>query len=243
MNRVTNLLLVSHPANPVAQPLAADCTAADAIGRLPIAASLPYGVSISMYFRDIDEQEFERNVREKVEWDEVCNDPAFADIPSDCDALSISELVKRRKDEALVLGESDNEAEGSDYDAESRGQYSDDERRVRGRSPSEGSVTTFEAKPPVSRGGSPGLGTEEQKHPTRSIETHGVYGMTRETEGQRLSREQEERLATLGVSGLPKPVQPSVRRTIAVTEPPKAVVTSPVESVDRKSRSTSLDKG
>lgn len=243
MNHVTNLLLVSHPANPVAQPLAADCAAADAIGRLPIAASLPPGVSISMYFRDIDEQEFERNVREKMEWDEVCNDPAFADIPSDCDALSISELVKKRKDEALVLGESDNEAEGSDYDAEPRDQYSDDERRVRGRSPSEGSVTTFDAKPPVSRSGSPNLGAEEQKHPTRSIEIHGVYGMTWETEDQRLSREQEERLAALGVSGLPKPVQPSVRRSIAVTEPSKAVMASPVESVDRESRSTSLDKG
>jgi hypothetical protein len=196
-----------------------------------------------MYFRDIDEQEFERNVREKVEWDEVCNDPAFADIPSDCDALSISELVKRRKDEALVLGESDNEAEGSDYDAQSRDQYTGDERPVRGRSPSERSVTTFEAKPPVSRSRSPNSSAEEQKHPTRSIETHGIYGMPRETEDQRLSREQEERLAALGVSGSPKPVQPSVRRTIAVTEPPKAIMASPVESVDREGRSTSLDKG
>ena len=178
-----------------------------------------------------------------MEWDEVCNDPAFADIPSNCDALSISELVKRRKDEALVLGESDNEVEGSGYDAESRDQYSDDERRVRERSPSERSVTTFEAKPPVSRSESPNLGPEEQKHPTRSIETHRVYGMTRETEDQRLSREQEERLAALGVSGLPKPVQPSVLRTIVVTEPSKAVMASPVDSVDRESRSTSLDKG
>jgi hypothetical protein len=196
-----------------------------------------------MYFRDIDEQEFERNVREKMEWEEVCNDPAFADIPSDCDALSISELVKRRKDEALVLGESDNDAERSDYDAESRDQYSDDERPVRRRPPSEGSVTTFEAKPPVSRSQSPNSSAEEQKHLTRSIETHGVYGMAPESEDQRLSREQEERLAALGVSGLPKPVQPSMRRTIAVTEPPKAVMASPVESVDREGRSTSLDEG
>ena len=196
-----------------------------------------------MYFRGIDEQEFERNVRDKVEWDDVCNDPAFADIPSDCDALSISELVKRRKDEALVLGESDNEAEGSDYDAQSRDQYTDDERPVRGRSPSENSVTTFEARPPVSRSRSPNSSAEEQMHPTRSIETHGIYSMTRETEDQRLSREQEERLAALGVSGLPKPVQPSMRRTIAVTEPPKAVMASPVESMDHEGRSTSLDKG
>jgi hypothetical protein len=178
-----------------------------------------------------------------MEWDEVCNDPAFADIPSDCDALSISELVKRRRDEALALGESDNEAEGSDYDAESRDQYSDDERRVRGRSPSEGSVKTFEAKPPISRDRSPNLGTEEEKHPTHSTETYRVYDMTQETEDQRLSREQEERLAALGVSGLPKPVQPSVRRSIAVIEPSKAVMASPVESVDHESRSTSLDKG
>jgi hypothetical protein len=196
-----------------------------------------------MYFRDIDEQEFERNVREKAEWEEVRNDPVFADIPSDCDAVSISELVQKRKDEALVLGESDNEAERSDYDVESRDQYSDDERPVRARSPSEGPVATFEATRPVSRSRSPNSSAEKQNHPTRSLETHGVYGVARDTVDQCLSREQEERLAALGVSGLPKPVQPSMRRTIAVIEPPKAAAASPVERIDREGRSTSLDKG
>jgi hypothetical protein len=177
-----------------------------------------------------------------MEWNEVCNDPAFAEITSDCDVVSLSELIKRRQDEALVLDGSENEAEGSDYHADLRDQYSDEERHAPERSHSERSVTTVEAKPPVSRDWSWTSNAEEQKHPTRSIEIEGGYPMSRETEDQRLSREQEERLAALGVSGLPKPVQPSMRRTVAVTEPPKAVLASPVESIDRQSRSTSLDE-
>jgi hypothetical protein len=242
MSHFTNFLLVSHPANPVAQALPSDCVAADAIGRLPIAASLPPGVPISMYLRDLDEQEFERNVREKVEWNEVCTDPAFAEIKSDCDVVSVSGLINRRQAEALVLDGSDNEAEGSDFDAHSRDQYSDDERQTREQSHSERSMTPFEAKPPVSGDRSRTSNAEERKHPTRSIENEDEYVMTRETEDQRLSREQEERLAALGVSGLPKPVQPSVRRTVAATQPPKAFLSSPVESIDRQSRSASLDE-
>ena len=194
-----------------------------------------------MYFRDLDQEQFERNIQEKAEWNEVCSDPVFADIASACDAISISELIRRRNDETLVLGGSEEEAEGSDYDAGSRDQYSDDERYLPERSYNERSETTFAAKRPVSRSPSR-TSTAEEQNPTRSIENEEEYSKTRETEDQRLSREQEERLAALGVSGLPKPVQSSMRRTVAVTEPLKAVLTSPVEATDRQSRSTSLDR-
>jgi hypothetical protein len=242
MSHFTNFPLVSHPANPVAQALPSGCVAADAIGRLPIAASLPPGIPISMYFRDLDEQEFERNVREKVQWNEVCADPAFAEINSDSDVVSIAELIKRRQTEALDLDGSINEAEGSEFDAHSRDQYSDDELRTRERSYSERSVTPFEVKLPASGNWSRTSNAEEQKHPTRSIENEDVDPVTQETEDRRLSREQEERLAALGVSGLPKPVQPSMRRAVAVTQPPKDFLSSPVEDVERQSRSASLDK-
>jgi hypothetical protein len=195
-----------------------------------------------MYFRNLDEKEFERNIKEKSEWSEVCNDPAFTEIASDCDAVSVSELIKKRKDEALVLNGSDNEPEESDYGVDVHDQYSDDEQHLRERSYSERSVTPVEAKPPVSRTPSRTSNAEKQQRPACSIENEEVYAMTREPEDQGLSREQEERLAALGVSGLPKPVQPSMRRTVAATELPEALLASPVESVEGKSRSMSLDK-
>jgi hypothetical protein len=238
----TNFPLVSHPANPVAQPLPSDCAAADAIGRLPIAASLPPGVSISMYFRGLDEQEFEQNVRDKAEWNEVSDDPAFVEISSNCDAVSVSELIKRRQDETLLLDGSDDEAKASDYDTHSRDQCSDDERHIREQSFSDRSLTPFEAKPPIPREGSRTSRSWGSTHPTDSIEHDGGYPFGGEAQDQRLSREQEERLAALGVSGLPKPVQPSMRHTVAVKQTPKASLASPTEIIERQSRSTSLDK-
>ena len=223
----------------MAQPLPADCATADAIGRLPIAASLPSGVSISLYFRDIDEQEFERNVQEKPEWSEIRHDPAFAEIASDCGAIPVSELINRRHHEALVLDGSDNEAAESEYEADLRNQHSEDERRVRERSYSETSVTADRAKSPVPTSLSQSSYTQKSKHTSHSDKKEQAHATTQEMEDQRLWKEQEERLAALGVSGLPKPVQPSMRRTVTVTEP---VLASPVESLGRHSRSTSRDQ-
>ena len=207
--------LVSHPANPVAQPLPSDSAEADAIGRLPIAASLPLGVSISRYLRDLDQETFERNVQQKEEWTEVSDDPVFADIRSDCDAISVSELVERRKD-ALAAEESDDEAEGSDHCAGSHNYESeyDDDRQANYPGPPQATAS----------------------------EQEDTLCLPSETEEARLSREQEERLAALGVSGLPKPVQPSMRRAVAVTDPPKEVTASSTESPYQPSRSSSIDK-
>ena len=192
-----------------------------------------------MYFRGLDEEEFERNIREKSEWSEVCHDPAFADIASACDAIPVSELINRRHNEAFVLDGSDNEAVDNDYEADPYDQYSGDERRMHQRSYSERSATSDAAESPVRTSLSRTSNTEIPKHLAHSIEVEQIHATSPETDDQRLSREQEDRLAALGVSGLPKPVQPSMRRTVAVTEP---VLASPVESLDLYRRSTSGDK-
>lgn len=242
MGQFTDCPIVSHPANPVAQPLPADGAAADAIGRLPIAASLPPGVPVSMYFRDLDERHFEQNVREKAEWKDICNDPAFAEISSNCDALSVSELIQRRQDEALVVDGFDAEAEASDYDVDVRDRYTDDERQTRQRSYSNESITPFDSKPSISRERSGTANSGRQTQSTSSTDNERSHHAAGETQDQRLSREQEERLAALGVSGVPKPVQPSRRRTVAVPQPTKAFLASPVESIDYQSRSGSRDR-
>ena len=205
---------VSHPANPVAQALPSNSAEADAIGRLPIAASLPAGVSISRYLRDLDPQIFERNVKQRDEWNEVSDDPVFAEIRSDCDAIPVSKLVERRK-EALAAVDYD-EAEDREYRARSQSYESDcdDDCRADDREPSESIASRQE----------------------------GTLYPPPETEEARLSREQEERLAALGVSGIPKPVQPSMRRTVAVTEPPKEIATSTTQSPYQPSRSSSIDE-
>lgn len=220
------VLSVSHPANPVAQPLPSDSAAADAIGRLPIAASLPAGVSISRYLRDVDQETFVLNIQQRYEWTEVSDDPAFAELPSDCDVISISELVSRRN-KALAPVEYDDEGEpvGSDYGAGSDGQGSDYRQDQREYS-DYGFPKSHLQRKNSSRNSE--IGTPPYQD--SAAQPDEVLSPTPGTEEQRLAREQEERLAALGVTGVAKPVQPSMRRTVAVTDPPKEMVSSTTEN-------------
>lgn len=174
----------------------------DAIGRLPIAAKLPPGISVSKYFRDLDNQKFELNVEEKEEYHVVNDDPIFRGIASECAAISIADLVVRRNELAAVLEDSGDEEEdgelddieAGDNDVHETEQYPETPNSLRSEEPEYNSPDT-----------------------SRQIEEP-------ETIEERRAREQEEALAALGVTGSPKPVQPSVLRSVAIADPPKDFV-------------------
>jgi len=181
----------------------------EAIGRLPIAASLRPGVPVSKYFRDLDPEVFELNVREKQDWAEINDDPIFAEIKSDCDAISVTELVRRLNDDTHVLPEPEDEGAASDHgdrpyveggkaDERSRNNSRDRPRSADRESLHQGSTSLKQD-------------IEHYQQPVSLIEQQ-----TRAIEEARLAREAEEqegRLAALGVTGFAKTHQLSVRRS------------------------------
>ena len=167
---------------------------ADAVGRLPIAASLAPGASVSKYFRNVDENAFQQNVQKANNLTALGGDPAFEEITLDCDTISVSELVERRKELAVMIDDSDLDTDDYDNDANSYEGNEDYDQRQE--------VSSADCKDGPETG--PGDRLDRQS-PV-------------ETEKERLGREQEERLAALGVSGFAKPVPPPIRRTVTAPE-------------------------
>ena len=101
---------------------------ADAIGRLPIAASLPPGVPVSLYLRDLADKDVQTNVRDSTDWSAVEDDPFFAQIPSDCEVVKIEELITIREEMTgtLVHEDEDDDIDAADQDSGSLRSDSED---------------------------------------------------------------------------------------------------------------------
>ncbi|KAL2000210.1 hypothetical protein VTN02DRAFT_3408 [Thermoascus thermophilus] len=89
--------IVWRPAIPVARPLPSTFTAREEVASLPPLASLQPGMSVSKYILDKGPEEFECHIRDTEEWPFVMDDPVFLEIATDCELISIEELVSRRK--------------------------------------------------------------------------------------------------------------------------------------------------
>lgn len=113
---------------------------ADAIGRLPIAASLPPGVPVSLYLRDLTDKDVKTNVRDSADWSAVEDDPFFAEIPSECDVVGIDELITVREemtgtlvddieDDDIEAGDQDSRSAPSDFEDREVDRYSENSDR------------------------------------------------------------------------------------------------------------------
>ena len=176
-------IIVSHPANPVAEPLPSAMLDQDLVARLPIAASLPAGTPVSKYFRDLNVEDFLSNSVHDSRWEVEAEDPAFASFPDESEIISKDELIERRRKMAFNIGQPRDEYEylGEVYfpkSADSSGRRECED---------------------VS--GADGLPTPSQSH---------------ESEEERQAREQEEKLAALGVTGFAKPVRTSVVKSVVL---------------------------
>ncbi|ODH26848.1 hypothetical protein ACO22_04391 [Paracoccidioides brasiliensis] len=89
--------IVWRPAVQVARPLPSTFDERDDIGMLPPFTTLPPGMSVSKYILDKGPEEFVDNIRNTEDWPFVMADPIFLEISTECELVSIDELISRRK--------------------------------------------------------------------------------------------------------------------------------------------------
>jgi hypothetical protein len=164
--------------------------------RLPIAASLPSGTPVSKYFRNLDAEDFMRNVVDHCRGRPDADVLALASFTDKSGTISKDDLIERRCKMALTANSPTKESED----------YIDDSLQTLANA---SGVPEFEDS-----SGADGLPTPSQSH---------------EAEEERQAREQEEKLAALGVTGLPKPVRTSIRKSIV---PPPSAVSEDREAQD-----------
>ena len=184
---------------------------------------------------------FERNIEQKEEWTAINNDPVFAIILSDCNSIRIAELVARRKDLLPATVDSEDEAEDGELnEVAARVEHDGEDEQFIDDSHDETSSVDFQTEfvniqplPQI-------LETREQQRERQARPPEDVLE-TEEQRLQRLAREQEDRLTALGVTGFAKPVQPSVLRSVAVTELPQDLMSAETGTPSYRSRSASRD--
>ena len=152
-------ITVSNPALPVAEPLSSKHEFDKTEQPQTVDASLD-PASLSKHIRDVQREDFLKNVQESSDWDLLKDDPIFAKIKANTATVTFNELIERRRHmvRALTAAEEDDKEDSEEVDEE------DDPQ---------------------------------------------IHRHQQETEEQRLTREQEERLAALGVTGIAKPVKAS----------------------------------
>jgi hypothetical protein len=156
----------------------------DFVARLPIAASVAAGTSVSKYFRDCDVEDVMRNSFGNVVGEkDVDDDPAFAVFLDEFEVISKDELIARRREMMATTG---------------TGRPSSEETRANEPHESPSSDEAGEAEE------SSGNTADGLPTPCQSLES----------EEERQAREQEERLAALGVTGCAKPVRTPVQRAM-----------------------------
>jgi hypothetical protein len=163
----------------------------DLVGRLPIAAILPAGVPVSKYFRNLDVEDFMRSSLEAISGNESIEDPVVALHQGDCALISKEELIAKRCELAAATEAANHEGEGYRDIVPNESADVDDADDAREIEDNFGHSAE-------------GLPTPCQSH---------------ESEEERQVREQEERLAALGVTGFAKPVRTSVRRPMVLATP------------------------
>ena len=152
-------ITVSNPALAVTEPLSSKHEFSKIEQPQNVCASLN-SASLSKHIRDVQSEDFLKNVQESSDWDLLKDDPVFAKIKANTATVTFKELVERRRYmlRALTAAEEDYKEDSEEIDEEDDSQ---------------------------------------------------IHQHQQETEEQRLTREQEERLAALGVTGTAKPVKAS----------------------------------
>ncbi|GAD97139.1 conserved hypothetical protein [Paecilomyces variotii No. 5] len=91
--------IIWKPPNPVARPLPSRFSASEE--PLSSLAALEPGISVSKYISNKSPENFARHIRDTDDWPSVMDDPIFRQIQTDCELISIEELISRR-DEVYI---------------------------------------------------------------------------------------------------------------------------------------------
>lgn len=201
------LLLTSiiawRPADPVLQPLPADFTAADTVVPTPPQSVESYGRSLSKYHAHEELASLDRNVRDSDYWDDLKEDPMFLPIVDDGAIITVAELISQRDLHNTADAGSDSEREDGELIQESN-IMSDEPDSYDVMNSLEHALNAGGAPPTIHQPlGEPSTLATEQAHLQLQYEEA--------SSDMDSARATEERLAALGVTGMPKPVRAPAR--------------------------------
>jgi len=197
-----------HPPKLVVRPLASDYFAEEVIATLPPPPPKADGSSPSKYFTCANFQESIRSVRDTSDWVAIKDDPVFQCIAENGDSLPIEYLTAHR-------GFPDHDEENMDLDTE-EGELSQ-ERNTASIHPdkkdSHGWSVMDNLEQALNSGDFSAAAKQRHATPLESLDAerfqlrHHVEDSAEEAS----ARAAEEKLAALGVTGLPKPVRAPAR--------------------------------
>lgn len=201
------LLLTSiiawRPARPVFQPLPADFTAADTFAPIPPRSVEGDGRSLSKYLVHENLESLDRNVRESNYWDDLKEDPLFLPIIDDGAIITVADLISQRDLHNTADEGSDSEREDGELTQESN-ILSDELDAYDVMNSLEHALNAGGAPPTTQQSlGEPSTRAVEQAHLQLQYEEASSDMDT--------ASATEERLAALGVTGMPKPVRAPAR--------------------------------
>ena len=214
-----------RPAGPVSRPLPADFMVPDAIMPIPPPSAEDGGRSLSKYVARENSESLDRNIKDSNHWDDFKEDPMFQPIPDDGAVIPIAELISHRNLHDAEEG-SDSEREDGELIQESNVMSDDpdswDVMNSLEHALNAGGVPANDYQPR----GEPSTQPDEQAHLQLQYEEASSEIDT--------ARATEERLAALGVTGMPKPVR-APARPYPPPEPQTQV--SPVQDLGSRGRS------
>ncbi|KAA6409499.1 MAG: hypothetical protein FRX48_07053 [Lasallia pustulata] len=215
-----------RPAGPVSRPLPADFVMADAIMPIPPPSAEDDGPSLSKYVARENFESLDRNIKDSNHWDDLKDDPMFRPIPDDGAVVPIAELISHRNLH-------DDAEEGSDSERED-GELTQESNVMSDDLDSWDVMNSLEHA--LNAGGAPANDYHPRGEPsTQPVEQAHLQRQYEEPSSEvDTARATEERLAALGVTGMPKPVRAPAR---PYPPPEPQTQASPVQDLGSRGRS------
>lgn len=215
-----------RPAGPVSRPLPADFVMADAIMPIPPPSAEDGGPSLSKYVARENFESLDRNIKDSNHWDDLKDDPMFRPIPDDGAVVPIAELISHRNLH-------DDAEEGSDSERED-GELTQESNVMSDDLDSWDVMNSLEHA--LNAGGPPANDYHPRGEPsTQPVEQAHLQLQYEEPSSEvDTARATEERLAALGVTGMPKPVRAPAR---PYPPPEPQTQASPVQDLGSRGRS------
>lgn len=196
-------MIAWRPAGPVSRPLPADFIVADGIVPISPPSIEDDGRSLSKYHARETLESLDQNIKDSDYWDEVKEDPIFQPVLDNGAILTVAELISHRDLH-------DDADEGSDSERED-GELTQESNMTSDEPDSYDFMNSLEHA--LNAGGASANAYQPLGEPsTHAVEQAHLPSQYEEASSDiDTARATEERLAALGVTGLPKPVRAPAR--------------------------------
>ena len=193
---------------------------------LPPSSVEDNGRPLSKYLVHEDSDSLAQNIKESSYWDDLKEDPMFQSIPDDGDIIAVAELISHRDLHEDIEEGSETEKEDGELTQESN---------IMSDEPDSWDVMNS-LEHALNAGGTPANVNQPMGEPAHQpLEPASLQLQYEEASPEaESSRATEERLAALGVTGMPKPVRAPAR---PYPPPEPQLQASPVQDLGSRGRS------